>query len=578
MPREVAAVALGMAAVIVLTLVAVVSLRAAEQAEDQQRIERAATDVARTIETELGRVADLAQDIAVATSLIDDLHAASYARLLDDMAIIHRFPALTGVSYVEQVARDEVAVRLTEREQGGPRLSLREDAGEPMIRLLSLSYPADPNEAALGVDLGARPESRVAHDTALSRNAPVLSNLTRIVQLPPDEPGVSLHTPVPGEADTAATVGLVLSVPGLLQGLEPLPADVEVGVRDPGSVVFEAPVLLAAGSQPEALYSTSEVAVPGQTWEVTVTAVDGFLQPPLQRGSTLLAIGGAVSALLVGLLVYSLASRERHASDLVTLRTAEVSAANRELAAANAQLAAAGRSKDDFLAAVSHELRTPLTVIRGFVESMTRLEPRAQELAQMLPPIARNVQRLDSLVGDLLTLVSLDAGALVSHRERVEVAAFLARAPRELAGLEDDRVHIEVEGDPVASVDPQHLERIVVNLLVNADRHGAPPIVVTARTRAGMVELETRDHGPGIPGEDAELVFERFARANGQQAVTGTGLGLAIVRELAVLGGGEVGYDDAEPGARFTVRLPAAGADTDTTPDTTPDQEIGPQP
>ena len=558
MPREVSAVALGVAAVLLLTLVAVVALRGAEQAEDRQRIDRAGEDVARTIETELGRVADLAQDIAVATSLVEELHAGSYAQLLTDMAIIHRFPALTGVSYIERVPREEVAAVLAVREAGGPALSLREDAGEPTVRLLSMSFPPDPNQAALGVDLGSRPESRAAHDTALSRAGPVLSNLTRIVQLPPDEPGVVLHAPVPSGDVLTTTVGLVLSVPGLLAGLEPLPADVQVALIDPGSAVFDEPVVLTAGEELAELAATSQVTVPGQTWEVTVTATTAFAQPAIRRGSTQLAIGGAVAALLVGLLVHTLASRERHASELVALRTTEVSDANRELAAANAQLEAAGRSKDDFLAAVSHELRTPLTVIRGFVESMTRLQPQGEELAAMLHPISRNVQRLDSLVGDLLTLVSLDAGALVSHREPIELGPFLARAPQELAGLDAGSIRVEVTGSPTVHADPRHLERIVVNLLVNADRHGAPPIELTARTIDGVVELTVRDHGPGVRAGDAQVVFERFARAAGQQAVTGTGLGLAIVRELAVLGGGAADYTDAHPGARFTVRLPAA--------------------
>lgn len=562
MPREVSAVALGTAAVLVLTLVAVVTLRNAEVAEDRQRIERAAEDVARTIETELDRIADLAQDVAVATALVDDLHAGSYAELLTVLRIVPRFPALTGVSYVERVPREQLEEVLARRGRGGPALQLTEDAGEPVVRLLSMSFPPDPNAAALGVDLGSRPESRIAHDAALARGGPVLSNLTRIVQLPPDEPGVSLHTPVPGAAEPS-TVGLVLSVPGLLAGLEPVPDDVQVALSDPGSTVFDAPVVLTADAALDDLEATAQLAVPGQQWEVTVTATSAFRLPLLQRGSTLLAIGGAVSALLVGLLVHTLASRERHASQLVALRTAEVSAANRELAAANLELEAAGRTKDDFLAAVSHELRTPLTVIRGFVESMTRLQPDADDLQQLLQPIRRNVHRLDSLVSDLLTLVSLDAGALTSHRAPIALDTFLLRAPEELAGLDPDDVRIEVEGAPTVHADPRHLERIVVNLLVNAARHGAPPIEVTARAVDGAVELTVRDHGPGIRAKDPEVVFQRFSRADGQQAVTGTGLGLAIVRELTELGGGSVSYDDAEPGACFRVRLPTGVDDAD---------------
>jgi signal transduction histidine kinase len=243
----------------------------------------------------------------------------------------------------------------------------------------------------------------------------------------------------------------------------------------------------------------------------------------------------------------------------VRTANAELAATNLELAAANNQLELADRNKDDFLAAVSHELRTPLTVISGFVESLRRLRPTGDELEDLLQPIERNVHRLDGLVADLLTLVSLDAGALVPHPEPVRLADVMAQVARELAGLPSEVVLVQVEGDPVAMVDRGHLERMLVNLLTNADRHGEPPIEVAARQRdEGFVELAVRDHGAGIPEDEAEVVFERFTRAPSTQAVVGTGLGLTIVRELATLGGGGVVYSSAQPGARFTVWMPTA--------------------
>lgn len=565
MQRGMVAVALAVAAVVALTLAAVLSLRAAERQDDERRLEQAAEDVATTVTTEFDRLADLAQDLAVALPMVERLDAGGYEQLLGRFELERRFPALTGVSYIDRVPRDEVADRLAQREPGGPPLVLREDAGQEVVRLLTMSYPIEINRAAVGVDLTSRAESRVAHDTAVARGVPVLSNLTRILQLPPEEPGVVLHSPVLDGGEVVATLGLVVSVPGFLSGLEPLPVNVEVAVADPASEVFPDPVVLETGERLSPLATSTAALVPGQGWIVTVTATDAFTQAWLRRGSTLLAIGGGVAALLVGLLVMTLATRQRHASELVTLRTSELSGANRdlaeanrELADANQRLASAGRDKDEFLAAVSHELRTPLTVITGFLELIRRLEPTGAAIGEMLDPIDRNVRRLDVLVGDLLTLVSLDAGAAVSRPEPIELEGFLASAPQELAGLSTGSVQVEVTGGPVAMADRRHLERIVVNLLVNAERHGAPPVVVRAvRGTNGSVEVSVRDHGAGLPSGQDEMVFERFARAPGQQAVTGTGLGLAIVRELVTLGGGSVRYEAASPGARFIVRLPA---------------------
>lgn len=568
------AAAIAVTVVLLPTLLVSWSFRASEQAEVEQRLERAAEDVATTVDQELGRLADLAADLAISLSLVDRLDAGAYAALLDSYDLERRFPALNGVSFIDRVPRDGVEEVLRRRAPGGPDLVLREDGGEDMVRPVTMSYPLERNRAVLGVDLTSRPESRVAHDGAIRTGGPVLSDLTQIVQFRAGEPGAVLHLPVPGVGAAGATVGLVFSVRDLLADLDPLPADVEVRLLDPGSSVFPDPVVLPAAAP--AGDRTAQVAgvAPGQDWVVEVAATASFVQPLPRRGSTLLAFGGVVVALLVGLLASSLAGRERLATALVAERTAQLTEANRELAAANRELAVANvrleeadRNKDDFLAAVSHELRTPLTVIGGFVESLRRLQPTGSDLASMLDPIDRNVRRLDVLVGDLLTLVSLDAGAVAVLPEAVHLAEVLPDAPRELAGLPPERVRVRVDGDPVVCVDRGHLERILTNLLVNADRHGRPPIDLHARARdEHLVELCVRDHGPGIDEDQLEVVFERFRRAPGKPAVTGTGLGLAIVRELAVLAGGGIAYERADPGARFTLWLPAVPAPSAASP------------
>ena len=341
----------------------------------------------------------------------------------------------------------------------------------------------------------------------MSSDAAVLSGMTRIVQLPPDAPGAVLYVPLTSDP-VPAWLGLVFAGDPFLAELEPLPAAVAVRIVDPQGHDFQ------------------------------------------QFGW----LGGSPPATaLVGALVWTPATREQRARQLVALRTAELAEANRALADAQ-------QAKDRFLATVSHELKTPLTVISGFVSSIRRVRPDDHDLESLLDPIERNVSRLRALVDDLLTLASLEAGAVEPTPERIELAPVLASAPRELAGLDHLNVAVEATEETAVEADRRHLDRILTNLLVNAARYGAAPLELRARPDGDAVTIEVRDHGGGL-GEDGTRLFDRFVRGH-DTAGGGTGLGLAIVRELAELNGGEVRYEPAEPGARFVVSLPAAGRRT----------------
>jgi two-component system sensor histidine kinase MtrB len=112
--------------------------------------------------------------------------------------------------------------------------------------------------------------------------------------------------------------------------------------------------------------------------------------------------------------------------------------------------------------------------------------------------------------------------------------------------------------DPELQVlaDPNGFERIMANLIVNALRHGRPPVDVRDEADA-RVRLVVQDHGDGVPEPLVSRLFERFSRGEGRGG--GAGLGLAIARSFALALGGDLTYEHAEPhGARFTLLLPAA--------------------
>jgi two-component system OmpR family sensor kinase len=170
------------------------------------------------------------------------------------------------------------------------------------------------------------------------------------------------------------------------------------------------------------------------------------------------------------------------------------------------------------------------------------------------------------LVSDLLLLARADAGRTGARREcdLAEVATSAVTEVRPVAN--GHRLTMSEAGPVPVEANADELHRLTVNLLDNAVRHtpAGTEVKVEVERRNGDAVLEVSDDGPGIPSGMESQIFSRFVRGGGPADVagsSGTGLGLAIVKAVATSHGGDV---DAGPspagGARFTVRLPAAGS------------------
>jgi two-component system, OmpR family, sensor histidine kinase KdpD len=230
-----------------------------------------------------------------------------------------------------------------------------------------------------------------------------------------------------------------------------------------------------------------------------------------------------------------------------------------------AQLVAeVGRQRAGFLSAVSHNLRTPLTAVKAaagtLLASWSRLEP--EERRELLETIADEAERLERLVRNTLELSRIRAGALEVALEPVDIGDLVQHAVRRLRPIaRAHRVRLDVADDlGEVWLDVTMLEQILLNLLENALRF-APPgseILVGARPVDGdLIELRVTDHGPGVPAEARERIFEEFRSADDRPDRAGTGLGLAIVRALVVAHGGSVRYEDTPGGgATFVCTFP----------------------
>jgi two-component system sensor histidine kinase KdpD len=226
-------------------------------------------------------------------------------------------------------------------------------------------------------------------------------------------------------------------------------------------------------------------------------------------------------------------------------------------------IAAADRMRTALLAAVSHDLRTPLASAKAAVTSLRSPDVNwdAEDHDELLATADESLDRLAHLVGNLLDMSRLQAGALSLFPRPAGLEEIVSRALDNLdpAGR-DVRVDIPVSL-PEINVDPAILERVIVNLTENALRYspaGKPPLL-TASALGDRVELRVVDRGPGIPEKDRDRMFVPFQRLGDTDNTTGVGLGLALSRGLTEAMGGTLTADDTPGGGlTMTVSLPAA--------------------
>ncbi|HUK73386.1 MAG TPA: ATP-binding protein [Streptosporangiaceae bacterium] len=236
----------------------------------------------------------------------------------------------------------------------------------------------------------------------------------------------------------------------------------------------------------------------------------------------------------------------------VALEQARLAAA----AAAAKPLAEADRMRTALLAAVSHDLRTPLASAKAAVTSLRShdVDWSLEDSEELLATADESLDRLTRMVENLLDMSRLQAGALSLSLRPVTLDEIV---PLALDGLGFGMAKVQlVEMDDVPQIlaDPGLLERAVANLVSNAVKHSPPgrPVLITASSLGGRVELRVADRGPGIAREDRERVFQPFQRFGDRNPETGVGLGLALSRGLIEAMGGSLEPEDT-PGGGLTM-------------------------
>lgn len=222
----------------------------------------------------------------------------------------------------------------------------------------------------------------------------------------------------------------------------------------------------------------------------------------------------------------------------------------------------------DFVANVSHEIRTPLTSVRGYAETL------GQDAARGMPAdpvfidrILRNVDRIMSLVSDLLDLSHLESGVSLLEPEDVLTGEITRRVGERLAPALVAKGQSLAVSDEVGHLraDARRLEQVLQNLLENAYKYSPAGTRIEVRWafEGESVLLQVLDSGAGIPAEHHARIFERFYRVDTGRSreVGGTGLGLAIVKHIMHRHGGEIWIENrpAGTGSMFVCRFRRGG-------------------
>ena len=229
------------------------------------------------------------------------------------------------------------------------------------------------------------------------------------------------------------------------------------------------------------------------------------------------------------------------------------------------------RRQRTFVADASHELKTPLALVKINAEVMRR-NPAAPENREVLEDQLSEIDRMNALLSDLLTLARLDAGRLEVDRKPFDLAVVAAEAAGRFlqrAAVEGVRLEVDVPDLLPACGDPERTGQILAALLDNAMRYvpKGGTVTVSGRGLDGRVEASVGDTGPGIPTEHMGRIFDRFYRAEEARTRSGggSGLGLSIARDLARAQGGDLNAENLQEGADgpsravFRLRLPTHG-------------------
>ena len=236
----------------------------------------------------------------------------------------------------------------------------------------------------------------------------------------------------------------------------------------------------------------------------------------------------------------------------------DLESANGQLREDMAHIAALSEQRRDFFAAASHELKTPITILKGQIESMILGIGRFKDAKQVLPDTMKEVENMEHLVKEILTISKIEMEGLSEKQETVSLSRALEKVTALLAPLAEERqiaISKSITPEVTVHANPSLLEKVLHNILSNAIRHSPDRAQVSVRLQEDC--LEVYNSGVTIPEEDIPSLFTPFYRVekSRNKSTGGSGLGLYLVKTILQLHGLPYSLENHGDGVCFSIQL-----------------------
>jgi two-component system sensor histidine kinase KdpD len=221
------------------------------------------------------------------------------------------------------------------------------------------------------------------------------------------------------------------------------------------------------------------------------------------------------------------------------------------------------RFKSSLLSSVSHELRTPLATIKAAVTSLRSgaVEWDSEAGRDLLAAMEEETDHLNQLVGNLLNMSRIEAGALKPERSWNSLAEIVSTAlERTRQQTEQHLLNVDVSDDlPLVPVDYIQIEQVFINLISNSTKYSPDGTTITIhafRARENFIQVVVSNQGPQVAAEHLDRIFDKFYRVTAADRVTGAGLGLSICKGIIEAHGGRIWAENLDEGFAFNFTLP----------------------
>ncbi len=221
------------------------------------------------------------------------------------------------------------------------------------------------------------------------------------------------------------------------------------------------------------------------------------------------------------------------------------------------------RFKSSLLSSVSHELRTPLATIKAAVTSLRSgtVEWDTEARADLLAAVEEETDHLNQLVGNLLNMSRIEAGALKPERSWNTLAEIVQSAlERMRTQIEKHKIEVDVSADlPLVPVDYFQIEQVFINLISNSTKYspvGTTIAIHAEAVKGEQLQVSVKNQGPHVAIESLERIFDKFYRVTAADRITGAGLGLSICKGIIEAHGGHIWAENLDKGFGFNFTLP----------------------